>query len=95
VNDRLPSALRQITQRRVQLRRTLASVKRSAEDAILALDEGRMPFTSLIGVGPLGSQDPFQVTAEYQQLRAAIDVAAALGATDAQVQAALDGEEGI
>lgn len=89
-DDRLPSALRRISQRRDQLRRTLASVKRSAEDAILALDEGRMPMTSIIGIGPLGSQDPFQVTAEYQQLRAAIDVAAALGATDEQVQTALN-----
>lgn len=85
----LTAALRRVTQAKDSLRRTLKHVQTDATTAITALDQGRMPFTSIIGVGPLGSQNPFQVTAEYQQLRGALDVAHALGATEEQMLNAL------
>lgn len=89
----LNTALRHITQRKDSLRRTLKHVEDDAKTAVVALDQGRMPFTSIIGVGPLGSQNPFQVTAEYQQLRGALDVAYALGATEEQMLNALAADD--
>jgi hypothetical protein len=87
----LDHALRTVTRRKAQLRRTLSSVERNAVDAIVALESGRLPSSGgILGIGPLGSQDPFQVTVEYQQLRAAVEAAEVLGATAEQVEAALE-----
>lgn len=87
----LERALYTVTTAKMALRTSLNRIADDAARAVAALDAGQLPFSTISSAGPLGHQAPFDVAIQYNQLKGALDVAYALGATDEQMQAALLG----
>lgn len=90
--DMRERALRRLTLEVRSLDRALAEIESDATAAREAIREGRRVPGSSLGYGPVGHQSPFEVAQRTERVNAAINLAADLGATEEQINAAYKSE---